>query len=262
MLTNHARGNRIFSSKDLSSDPQSLSDLVKFTALASLLAIFMDAAIGHAIAWGNDPYWTYWITDTLLMATVFGLGTAWLGLGLGRGALITAVHVTLLTTYYWSLSPIGLPGQPEWLDLEHTWFTGLPVHLGVYYLGYVTALWLWRRRPVISATKSQIVRTSLLSVAVAALVTAAAVVVIVGLAQTLAVGEFPGITWFIVRIAVAVPFTLGWWMVAGTDRTAAVGGGILLGFLLTTYSHFLAPVGLPNDSLRLPSAWSGTASRR
>lgn len=57
-------------------DDLSPSDLLAFTTLASLLAIFADAAIGHAMLWGNDPYWTYWVTDTLLMATVFGLGTA------------------------------------------------------------------------------------------------------------------------------------------------------------------------------------------
>jgi hypothetical protein len=127
-------------------ESNSVADLLKFTALASLLAISVDAAIGHAMLWGNDPYWTYWVTDTLLMATVFGLGTAWLGMGLVRGAVITAVHITLLTTYYWSLSPIGLPAQSEWLDLEHTWVTGLPVHFAVYYLGYVLAFWLWQRR--------------------------------------------------------------------------------------------------------------------
>ena len=52
--------------------PRLLSALVKFTATAALLAMFFDAAVAHAIAWENDPYWTYWITDTLLMATVFG----------------------------------------------------------------------------------------------------------------------------------------------------------------------------------------------
>jgi hypothetical protein len=38
---------------------------------------------------------------------------------------------------------------------------------------------------------------------------------------------------------------------AGDGRTAAVWGGVILGFLLITYSHFLAPIGLPNPSLRL-----------
>src|SRR5919202_2717096 len=121
-------------------------DVAKFAIGVGLLGIFADATLAHGIAWENDPYWTYWVTKTFLIATVFGLGTAWLGLGAGRGAIITAVHTVVLTVYYWSLSPIGLPSHPEWLDLEHTWVTGVPVHFGVIYLGYLTALWLWRRR--------------------------------------------------------------------------------------------------------------------
>jgi hypothetical protein len=89
-------------------------DLAKFTGLVALFAIFADAAVGHALLWENDPYWTYWITKTFLIATIFGLGTAWLGIGVGRGAVITAVHTVVLTVYYWSLSPIGLPSHPEW----------------------------------------------------------------------------------------------------------------------------------------------------
>ena len=54
-------------------------DLATFTALVALLGILADAAVGHALLWENDPYWTYWITKTFLIATVFGLGTAWLG---------------------------------------------------------------------------------------------------------------------------------------------------------------------------------------
>ena len=187
----------------------SLSDVVKFTALAAILAIFIDAAIAHAMFWGNDPYWTYWVTDTLLMATVFGLGTMLFGIGIGRGALITAVHVLLLTTYYWSLSPIGLPSQPEWLDLERTWITGLPVHLAVYYMGYLSALWLWGRRGA-SARRQNRPEPSLARVGAAALAVAVAVVVATGAIQTLLLQEFPGITWFVMRIAVAAPFTIGW----------------------------------------------------
>lgn len=56
------------------------------------------------------------------------------------------VHTLVLAIYYWSFSPIGLPSSPEWLDLGHTWVTGVPVHFGVIYLGYLLALWLWRRR--------------------------------------------------------------------------------------------------------------------
>lgn len=230
--------------------PASISELFKFTALASLFAIFADAAIAHAMLWGNDPYWTYWVTDTLLMATVFGLGTAWLGMGAGRGAIITAVHITVLTAYYWSLSPIGLPSQPEWLDLERTWLTGLPVHFGVYYLGYLVALSLWKRRTATVTRRTSMI-TPLSRTASVAGAMVVGVVTVVGLLQTLLTSEFPGVTWFIVRIAVAFPFTLAWWAMAGEGRASAVWGGITLGFLLITYGHFLAPVGLPNPSLRL-----------
>jgi hypothetical protein len=100
-----------------------LRESAKFTAAVSLLAIFVDAAVGHGLLWENDPYWTYWVTKTFLIATVFGLGTAWLGIGTGRGAVITVIHTLVLTIYYWSFSPIGFPSSPEWLDLEHTWVT-------------------------------------------------------------------------------------------------------------------------------------------
>lgn len=228
-------------------EPLSLSDVAKFTAMAALLAIFVDAAIGHAMLWGNDPYWTYWITDTLLMVTVFGLGTAWFGIGLVRGAVITAVHMALLTAYYWSLSPIGLPSQPEWLDLEHTWITGLPVHFAVYYLGYVIAVWLWRRRVVTAPEADRsTARRATVGVAVAV-----AVVLVAGLVQWLMLGGFPGVTWFVMRIAIASAFTLAWRAIAGEDKAAGIGGGIMLGFLLLTYSHYLGPIGLPNSEFRI-----------
>ena len=232
--------------------PLSISELFKFTALASLLAIFADAAIAHAMLWGNDPYWSYWITDTLLMCTVFGLGTAWIGIGPARGAVITFGHIVVLTAYYWSLSPIGLPSQPEWLDLERTWLTGLPVHFGVYYLGYLAALSLWKRRSTAAATRAASRTAPPVSrTASAAGAIVVGVVTAAGLVQALLTGEFPGLTWFIVRIAVAFAFTLGWLALAGSGRSSAVWGGIILGFLLMTYGHFLAPVGLPNPSLRL-----------
>lgn len=77
---------------DLNS-PKTLMGIVKFTFIAALFAMFGDAIIAHAMLWGNDPYWTYWITDGLLMATVFGIGTSFFGVGLGKGAILTAVHI-------------------------------------------------------------------------------------------------------------------------------------------------------------------------
>ena len=230
-------------------DPRSPSDLMKFTAMAALLAIFADAAVAHAMLWANDPYWTYWVTDTLLMATVFGLGTAWFGIGALRGAAITGVHILLLTTYYWTLSPIGLPAHAEWLDLERTWITGLPVHFAVYYLGYLVAVWLWRRRP--PAGNATVGQASIAGLATLAVVTATGIAIVLGLVQWLVTGSFPGLTWFIVRLAIAAPFVFGWWALAGRDRAAALSGGVVIAFLLSTYGHFVSPVGLPDPSLRL-----------
>ncbi len=225
--------------------PMGLRDLAKFTGAVALLAIFADAAIGHGLLWENDPYWTYWITKTFLIATVFALGTAWLGLGVGRGALITAVHTVVLTVYYWSFSPIGLPSSPEWLDLEHTWVTGVPVHFGVIYLGYLLALWLWRRA---ERRRSE---EEIASTAGGALASSVAIVVVGGGLASLALGDFPGFTWFLVRLLITVPFVLIWWAFATRDRLSAVVGGVVLAFMWAAYAHFLGPVGLPDSSLRI-----------
>lgn len=219
-----------------------LRDLTKFTGAVALLAIFADAAVGHGLLWENDPYWTYWITKTFLIATVFALGTAWLGVGIARGAVVAAIHTAVLTVYYWSFSPIGLPSSPEWLDLEHTWVTGLPVHFGVIYLGYLLALWLWRR-PAAARGEAP--------TAGAALLVSVGVVVVGGGLVSLSLGDFPGFTWFLVRLLITVPFVLVWWAFAGRDPRAAVTGGIVLAFMWATYSHFLGPVGLPDTPLRI-----------
>jgi hypothetical protein len=219
--------------------------LASFTALVALLAILSDAAVGHALLWENDPYWTYWITKTFLIATVFGLGTAWLGTGVGRGAAIALVHTLILTVYYWTLSPIGLPSHADWLDLEHTWITGVPVHFAVIYLGYLVALWLWRRRPLDDGAPGKD--------ALAALVAGTVIVVVAGALASLAVGDFPGFTWFLVRLLITVPFLIFWWAVAGRDWAAAVGGAITLAFVWGAYGHFLSPGGLPDLPLRITS---------
>ena len=225
--------------------PLSTRDVAKFTAMVALLAIFADAAIGHGLLWENDPYWTYWVTKTFLIATVFGLGTAWLGIGIGRGAVITAAHTLVLTVYYWTFSPIGLPSHPNWLDLEHTWITGVPVHFAVIYAGYLLSLWLWRRRAVVGDEPTA-ARDALV-----ALVASLAIVVIAGGVAAAVLGDFPGFTWFLVRLLLTVPFLLLWWALAGRDWVAAVAGAATLAFMWATYGHFLGPSGLPDEPFRI-----------
>ena len=77
-------------------DRLSIRGTAKFGVLTALCAIFIDAVIAHGLFWENDPYWTYWITKSFLIATVFIIGTAFLGIGLVQGLLITVVHTAIL----------------------------------------------------------------------------------------------------------------------------------------------------------------------
>jgi hypothetical protein len=96
------------------------SDVARFGILVGFSAIFIDASIAHGLFWENDPYWTYWITKTFLITTVFTIGTAFLGVGITRGLVITAVHTLILEIYYQWFAPVGLPQEPEWLDFNHS----------------------------------------------------------------------------------------------------------------------------------------------
>src|SRR5215216_1669974 len=129
----------------ISDDILLAKDTVKFSILVAVAGIFFDAVLAHGLFWENDPYWTYWITKTFLIATVFLLGSAIIGIGLLQGVLLTLVHSVILTVYYHWFAPVGLPQEPEWLDLYHLWITGFPAHFLVIFTGYLTALWLWRR---------------------------------------------------------------------------------------------------------------------
>ena len=219
-------------------------DAVKFAAGVALFGIFWDAAVGHGLAWENDPYWTYWVTKTFLIFTVFALGTAWLGIGIGVGAIVTAIHTLVLTIYYWTISPIGLPSSPEWLDLEHTWLTGLPIHFGVIYLGYLSTLWLRRRRADVAERDAP-------WEALVALGAGAAIVVVAGGLGAFAVWEWPGFQYFLVRLLITVPFILLWFAFAGRDALAALTGAITLAFIWATYGEFVGPLGLPDTPLRI-----------
>jgi hypothetical protein len=224
-----------------------IAGVAKFTVLVGLAGIFIDASIGHGLTWENDPYWTYWVTKTFLIATIFGLGTAWFGIGPGRGAVITAIHTLVLTIYYWTLSPIGLPSTPTWLDFEHTWITGLPIHFGVIYVGYLLALWAWRRRrELLDAPQGDSA-----ALGTSALLFGVGTVVVAGGLSALAIGEFPGFTWFLVRLLITVPFLIVWWGLFGRDLVAGIVGGVILSLIWATYSQFVGPVGLPGSPLRI-----------
>ena len=56
-----------------------------------------------------------------------------------------------------------------------------------------------------------------------ALGVAVGVVVVTGAAEALAIGEFQGLTWYVVRLLIVAPFLLAWQGIAGRGVRAAVG---------------------------------------
>lgn len=219
-------------------------DTIKFSILVGLSAIFVDASIAHGLLWENDPYWTYWITKTFLITTVFLFGTAFLGIGILPGLILTAVHTLILEIYYQWLAPVGLPQEPEWLDFNHLWVTGVPVHFLAILGGYLMALWLWRRNhPVLEAERGETWRF-----VVYGLVTAVIVVALDGiLTQSVLLRDFPGITFFVQHLLITFVFVCVWTAYAGSGPIGWGVGALMLALVWTTYSMYLGPRGLPFD---------------
>jgi hypothetical protein len=216
------------------------SGAAKFGLLVGLAAIFMDASIAHGLWWENDPYWTYWVTKTFLITTVFTAGSIVLGIGLLQGLILTLVHTLILEIYYQFLSPIGLPQEPQWLPFKDLWLHGFVVHYLVILSGYLLALWIWRRSALRAADASPMV------LGLTALVAAALAVVLDGLVtQALLVRVFPGLTFFVQHLLIAFVFIYAWSVYVGLDLAGILVGGFLLGLIWTAYSMYLGPIGSP-----------------
>lgn len=231
----------------------SARDTFKFGVLVGLAGIFIDASIAHGLFWDNDPYWTYWITKSFLIATVFIVGTAFLGIGLWQGLVITVVHTLVLEIYYEWLAPVGLPQEPEWLDFEHLWTTGVPVHYLSILIGYLMALWIWRRNATtaVRARNGEAAPGGARGTTLAALLATVGLLVLDGLlTQALLLRTFPGITYFVQHLLVGFVFVYAWLAYVGTARLGWAVGALMLALLWTTYGMYLAPQGLPFDPPR------------
>jgi len=224
-------------------------DLVKFGSLVALASIFFDAAIAHGLFWENDPYWTYWITKTFLIATVFMFGTAVLGAGILPGLILTAIHTVVLTVYYQWLAPVGLPQEPEWLDFYHLWITGLPAHFLTILAGYFLALWLWRRNRPMAATAHGAAETWHFAV-YSLLVAVIAVAIDLIVTQLILLRDFPGVTFLVQHLLLAFVFVAAWTAYAGFSRAGWIVGSLMLSLVWVTYNMYLGPRGLP---LRAPT---------
>jgi hypothetical protein len=217
-------------------------EVAEFGVLVGLLGIFYDAALAHGLFWENDPYWTYWVTKAFLITTVFSLTTAFFGIGLVQGALATLVHTAILEVYYQFLSPVGLPREPQWLSFDHLWITGVPVHYGVIFAGYATTLWLWRRRAEVATMWQPSPRR----LGAFALLATALVLALDGvIVQALILRENPGLTFFVARALIALPFFFWLASYVALDLVGVVAGSVLLALAWTTYGIYLGPTGLP-----------------
>jgi hypothetical protein len=224
-------------------------EVAKFGVMVGFFGIFYDASLAHGLFWENDPYWTYWITKTFLITTVFCLTTAFFGIGLAQGLVATAVHTVVLEVYYQWLSPIGLPREPQWLSFDHLWITGVPVHYAAIFAGYLTALWLWRRRSAVTtAWQASPRRLGVFALVATVLVLALDAII----TQGLILRENPGLTFFVVRALISVAFFFALGAYVGLDLTGVVVGSVLLALVWTTYSMYLGPTGLPWGPIKYP----------
>jgi len=216
---------------------------IKYGILTAILAMFLDAAVGHGLFWKNDPYWTYWITDTLLIITIVTIGSTIVGIGVWQGFLLTAFQALTLEVYYQFLSPVALPQEPYWLSHYEIWTTGLPVHYLVYLAGYFLALWIWRRK---ARTKHLIVSLPSWKISIHSLITAILIIIIdVIITQAFLLGEYPGFTFLLQRLIITFVFLSVWNSYVGIDLKGIISATVLLSLQWITYTMYLGPVGLP-----------------
>ena len=234
-------------------------DTGKFGIMVGFAAIFIDAVIAHGLFWENDPYWTYWITKTFLITTVFIAGTAFFGIGMVQGLALTAVHTAILEIYYEFLAPIGLPQEPQWLDDNHLWLTGVPVHYLAILCGYFIALWIWRRATRQVERRERDEAATPAALAVSSLIAAVVILVLSGIITNMVLlGEFPGITYFVQHLLIAFVFLYLWSAYVGMGGGGWIVGALMLGLTWACYAIYLGPTGLPDKVVYLTNhqIWS------
>ncbi len=236
-----------------------IRDLVKFSLLVALSAIFIDATIAHGLFWENDPYWTYWITKTFLIASVFSIGIAYLGISIGVGALLALANTLCLEIYYQWFAPIGLPQEPEWLDFNHIWITGVPTHFLAVFSGFLIALWVWRRAHQYNETNIRVtmskeqlscesIHANTLSFVMYAMIATVAAIFFDCIITQLAIRHsFPGVTYFIHLFLVGYIFILVWNVFVGLeDLRGLIIGSLMLALVWIAYDMYLGALYLPS----------------
>lgn len=218
---------------------------IKYGILTAILAMFLDAAVGHGLFWKNDSYWTYWITDTLLIITIITIGSTIVGIGVWQGFLLIAFQTLTLEIYYQFLSPVALPQEPYWLSHYEIWTTGLPVHYLVYLAGYLLALWIWRRK---ERMKHLIASIPAWKISIYSLITAMLILILDGIiTQAFLLGGYPGFTFLLQRLIITFVFLMVWNCYVGLDLKGIISATVLLSLQWIAYTMYLGPVGLPTN---------------
>lgn len=207
--------------------------------------MFLDAAIGHGLFWQNDPYWSYWITDTLLITFIVSIGTTIFGIGIWQGPLLMAAQVLTLEIYYQFLSPVGLPREPYWLNHSEVWTAGIPIHFLVYLSGYLIAFWIWQRKESVKDSNKEVPAWKISAYSL----TTAALIVIFDLffTQLFLLREYPGFTFLLQRLIITTVFLLVWNSHVGMDYKGIISAAVLLSLQWLTYTMYLGPIGLPTS---------------
>ncbi|HYE79579.1 MAG TPA: hypothetical protein VEI97_16450 [bacterium] len=228
-------------------------DVAQFGILVGLMAIFADAAIAHGLFWHNDPYWTYWVTKTLLITTVFTISTAFFGIGIKQGLITTVIHTFVLEMYYDWFAPIGLPQEPQWLGNRDLWGVGFLAHYLAIFGGYAMALWIWRRH----RTEEHLAPSYApgerdpRGAAWFALLGTVIILVLDGIiTHGLLLRDFPGWTYFIQHLLLTFAFLYAWSAFVGFDTSGWLVGAVTLSLTWITYGMFVGPVGLPFEQPR------------
>jgi hypothetical protein len=114
--------------------PFTVRQAVKFALLAGLAALLVDASLVHGLLWEHDPSWGSWTTAGWVIVAVFGLGTAWFGVGVAQGlGLSILLSALLCATGLWQAAPIA----PS--TASASWIFGIPVHGLALLGGYLLA---------------------------------------------------------------------------------------------------------------------------
>ena len=234
--------------------PFTIRQAVKFSLLAGLMALLLDASLVHGLLWDHDPSWSAWAAAAWVIVAVFGLGTAWFGIGIRPGLGLSTVLALLLgATQLWQAE------SPEPSTANPSWLLGVPAHLLALFGGYLLAVWMWRRshRPGATALPAaQAARAALLS-------TLAIVGIDVALTHLFLFHQTPDAAFIGQRALITVAYLLIWTAYLGDEATAWVVGAGLLTLTWTACGLYLPhgfpsrPTGPISDSVLWAKAFPG-----